>query len=69
MTRSIRMVSLVLASLVLLQTFAYADNIQGRVARVRRGALEVTVYDAQGRPYPNNLQLVTDYGHHHLAET
>jgi hypothetical protein len=60
MNRSVRLASLALALLVFLQGAAFADNIEGRVARVRPGALEVTVYDAQGRPYPNNLQLTTD---------
>ena len=55
-----RMASSVLVLLVLLQSAAYADTIQGRIARVKPGALEVTVYDPQGRPYPNNLQLAAD---------
>lgn len=54
------MVSLGLALLVLLQGAAYAESIEGRIARVNPGALEVTVYDPQGRPYPNSLQLTTD---------
>ena len=60
MVRPVRSVSLALAMFVLLQSAAYADTIQGRVARVKPGALEVTVYDPQGRPYPNDLQLKTD---------
>jgi hypothetical protein len=60
MKRSTRLTSLILASLLVLQTFAYADNIEGRIAGIRPGGLEVTVYDPQGRPYPNHLNLVTD---------
>ena len=58
---AVRLASLALVGLVLFQSAAYADNIEGRVASVRPGALEVTVYDPQGRPYPNNLELRTDY--------
>ena len=60
MNRSIRLASLALASFVFLQSAAYADTIQGRVAGIGPGVLEVTVYDPQGRPYPNNLQLMID---------
>ena len=60
MTRQIRSASLALAIFVLFQNAAYADNIQGRVAGVSPGSLSVTVYDPQGRPYPNNLNLETD---------
>ena len=59
-SRPVRLVVLVLASFVLLQSAAYADNIEGRIARTGPGVLEVTVYDPQGRPYPNNLRLATD---------
>ncbi len=73
MARSIRMASLVLVLGILFQGVAFADNIEGRIAGVRPGALEVTVYDPQGRPYPNNLQLSTDsrtrvYGARYLSE-
>lgn len=60
-TRSIRLASSVLVLFVLLQGAAYADVIEGRIARVNPGALDVTVYDPQGRPYPNELRLKTDY--------
>ena len=60
MNRPVRLASLTLALFVLLQNAAYADNIQGRVAGVSPDALSVTVYDPQGRPYPNNLNLTTD---------
>ena len=55
-----RSISLALVIFVLFQNAAYADTIQGRIARVRPGSLDVTVYDPQGRPYPNNLSLKTD---------
>ena len=52
--------SLVLVFLTVLQAAAFADSIEGRVARVSSQALDVTVYDAQGRPYPNALHLKVD---------
>jgi len=61
MIRSIRLAFSALALFVLLQGAAYADTIEGRIARVNPGVLEVTVYDPQGRPYPNELSLKTDY--------
>ena len=51
---------LVLAALVALQAAAWAETIEGRVARVSSSTLDVTVYDPQGRPYPNALRLATD---------
>ena len=51
--------SMVLA--VIFQTVAYADTIEGRVAGFSAQALDVTVYDPQGRPYPQNLHVKTDY--------
>lgn len=39
---------------------AFADTVQGRVATVSPGALDMTVYDSQGRPYPNTLHLKVD---------
>ena len=56
----IRSGSLVLVLLTILQVAAFADSIEGRVARVSPQALDVTVYDAQGRPYPNALHLKVD---------
>ncbi len=41
-------------------TMAYADNVQGRVVSARSGELQLTVFDAQGRPYPNNIKLKVD---------
>ena len=56
-TRPVRLAALALALLALFQGAAYADNIEGRIARMSPGALDVTVYDPQGRPYPNNLAV------------
>ena len=36
---------------------AFADSVQGRVANVSSSALDMTVYDNQGRPYQNALRL------------
>ena len=47
-------------SLLSWQAAAYADTIQGRVANIAWKTLDMTVYDAQGRPYPNTLHLKTD---------
>ena len=58
--RSIRSGSLALALLGALQVVAFADSIEGRVAQASTNALDVTVYDAQGRPYPNALRLKVD---------
>ena len=52
-----------LLSAVFLLSFSsvvFADAVQGRVARVNSHALDLTVYDAQGRPYPNALHLKVD---------
>ncbi len=52
-----------LLSAVLLLSFpalALADTVQGRVATVNSGALDMTVYDSQGRPYRNTLRLKVD---------
>ena len=56
----IRPASITLALLGVLQAAAFADSIEGRVARVSSQALDITVYDAQGRPYPNALHLKVD---------
>ena len=40
--------------------WALADTVQGRVAGVSQSALDLTVYDSQGRPYPNKLHLKID---------
>lgn len=41
---------------------AHADSVEGRVAGVDYGSLAMVVYDAQGRPYPNELVLQVDEG-------
>lgn len=43
-----------------LQAAAYAESLEGRVARVYPAAIDLVVYDAQGRPYPNSLALKVD---------
>jgi hypothetical protein len=56
----------IIYSLILLftcaQASAFAETIEGRVAGVSSNSLGVTVYDPQGRPYPNTLNLVADSG-------
>lgn len=47
----------VLVWTVLLQTAAHAEVLEGRVSRVYASAMDLTVYDPQGRPYPNVLPL------------
>ncbi len=39
---------------------AFADIVQGRVANVSSNALDLKVYDSQGRLYPNTLHLKVD---------
>jgi osmotically inducible lipoprotein OsmB len=41
-------------------SFALADTVQGTVLKTGWTALDLTVYDAQGRPYPNPLHLKVD---------
>ena len=56
----IRFASSILILLIAFQSAAFADAIQGRVAHADSQALDVTVYDQQGRPYPNVLHLDVD---------
>lgn len=56
----IRCTSLVLVFLFGVQMAAFADTIEGRVAQTSSQGLDMTVYDAQGRPYPNTLHLKVD---------
>ena len=56
----VRSGSLVLVLLSVLQTSAFADAVEGRVAQSGPQELDVVVYDAQGRPYPNALHLKVD---------
>ncbi|MCG3175168.1 MAG: hypothetical protein MOGMAGMI_00090 [Candidatus Omnitrophica bacterium] len=58
--RSSRLAAGLVFSLLVSASAAYAESIEGRVVDVRPGTLELTVYDPQGRPYPNNLHLKTD---------
>ena len=44
----------------LFPTIALADTVQGTVAKVSRNSLELTVFDSQGKPYPNALRLKID---------
>jgi hypothetical protein len=39
---------------------ASADTIQGSVRRTSIDGIDLTVYDTQGRPYPNGLHLKMD---------
>lgn len=43
-----------------MQGAAFADNIEGRVASSSLNNLSLVVYDPQGRPYPNQLNLRVD---------
>lgn len=56
----IRGICLVVALISFLQVTGYADMVEGRVAQANAQALDVIVYDAQGRPYPNALRLQVD---------
>lgn len=50
-------------TLILLLSFhglASADSVQGRVIDATRTGLDMTVYDADGRPYPNALHINID---------
>ena len=46
--------------LFLLPALSFADTLQGRVAKTGMASIDLTVFDAQGRPYPNGLHLLTD---------
>lgn len=39
---------------------ALADTVQGHIARKTSSGIDLTVYDPQGRPYPNGLHLKVD---------
>lgn len=60
MNKFMRLVSFVVAGFVFFQVSAFADAIEGRVQFASSRALDVIVYDAQGRPYPNVLHLKAD---------
>lgn len=43
-----------------IQAAAFADSVEGRVARADENSLDMVVYDPQGRPYQNQLHLKVD---------
>ena len=53
-------VSLFLISPLFLQATAFAEMLEGRVVRANSQSLDLRVYDPQGRPYPNTLNLKVD---------
>lgn len=58
-----RRISLRLLAGILIFSFAgqaFADTVQGTVAKASRSVVDMNVYDAQGRPYPNTLHLTVD---------
>ncbi|HTL69810.1 MAG TPA: glycine zipper domain-containing protein [Candidatus Eisenbacteria bacterium] len=55
-----RIFSIAVLSAFALQAAAWADVVEGRVARASSSGLAVVVYDPQGRPYPNQLNLKVD---------
>lgn len=57
-----RLISLALVFLSVLQIAAFADTLEGRVSQANSTGLNMIVYDAQGRPYPNALRLKVDKG-------
>lgn len=59
--RFIRLGALVVVLLGALEAVALADTIEGRVKQASPQALDVIVYDPQGRPYPNALHLKVDW--------
>ena len=60
MKRRARFLGLVAVLMVSFPAAALADTVQGRVAAVSSKTLNMTVFDAQGRPYPNALHLKID---------
>ncbi len=56
----VRRISSLTVFALLISSFAYADTLQGRVAKTGMASVDLTVFDAQGRPYPNGLHLLTD---------
>ena len=51
---------LTLAALMVLQSGAFAEGVEGRVSQADPSRIDIFVYDAQGRPYPNVLPLRVD---------
>lgn len=71
--KNARLFAFIILSLFFAQVPAFADSIQGRVKQAGYGAVDVVVYDPQGRPYPNALTLGVDgqtqlYGMRSTAE-
>src|SRR3989338_9966063 len=60
MFMKMRLVSLTFIGMAAFQAAAWADIIEGRVARIDLETIEITVYDPQGQPYPNNLVVNFD---------
>ncbi len=57
-----RSASLVLLMLGALQATAFAEAVEGRVSQADPYTLDMVIYDAEGRPYPNVLRLKVDGG-------
>jgi hypothetical protein len=49
--------SLALLGIFFFQAAGYAETLEGRVSKVYPSALDIVVYDAAGRPYPNSLPV------------
>lgn len=59
---SVRCFAFLLIGMLATQASALADTIEGRVKKVGPQALEIVVYDPQGRAYPNALKVgVNEY--------
>ena len=56
----IRCSLLLMVSIFLLPSIAMADTVQGTVAGTSRNAVDLTVFDSQGKAYPNKLHLKVD---------
>lgn len=56
----IKLSSLTLVLFLALQSAALADVVEGRVSQTSPKMLSMVVYDAQGRPYSNELNLKID---------
>ncbi len=61
LNKFVRSAAFVIVLSVALQSAALADTIEGRVKEASSRNLEVVVYDPQGRPYPNALDLKVDW--------
>jgi outer membrane lipoprotein SlyB len=55
--RVLRAGAVFVMTVLLLQTTALAEVLEGRVAKVYPSAIDLVVYDPNGRPYPNTLPL------------